>query len=57
MKSARRLTRDQKILVHDVGLEPDNYLCIKDQGKTLQLFNRETGKVEFVEKIERRNRR
>lgn len=56
-KRGTRLTRAQKILIHDSGMEPDRYLCIKDQGSTLQLLNRETGKVEFVEKTERRKRR
>ena len=52
-----RLTRAQKILVDAAGLNPANYLCIREEGAVLVLLNRMRGEVEYLAKFERRKRR
>lgn len=51
---AKRLTRAQKIYITNAGLEPGRYLCLREHDSMLELLNRETGKAEFITKIERR---
>lgn len=45
----KKLTRDQKIALSKLGLDPDNYRLIRRSEDGLTLLNRETGKPEFVE--------
>lgn len=57
MKNARRLTREQKILLAEAGRDPNEYLFIQDQGTAFLFLNRKTGETESIEKAERRKTR
>ena len=46
MKNGKRLTRAQKIMLSAEGLNPENYLVVKDFPLSMTLLNRETGKKE-----------
>lgn len=45
----KKLTRDQKIALSKLGLDPDNYRLIDRYDDGLLLLNRKTGKLEFLE--------
>lgn len=45
----KKLTRDQKIALSKLGLNPDNFRLIRQSEDGLLLLNRETGKPEFIE--------
>ena len=51
---AKRLTREQKIMLADAGLDPADYLLVKASGPVLTLHNRNTQRIEYFEKTERR---
>jgi len=46
MKQGKRLTRKQKIVLKDNGLNPDNWLAIKNLPQVLHVVNKESGKAE-----------
>lgn len=50
MKQPKKLTRQQKILLSNVGLDPDKYMLHQDLMRTIVVSHKETGAVEIVEK-------
>ncbi|MGM9648842.1 MAG: DUF6906 family protein [Butyricicoccaceae bacterium] len=50
MKQPKKLTRQQKILLSNVGLDPDKYMLRQDLMRTIVVSHKETGAVEIIEK-------
>lgn len=50
MKQAKKLTRQQKIMLADRGYEPRRYALLNDLPNTLVLRDKYTGLIEVVDK-------
>lgn len=48
MKNGKKLTRAQKELLRDNGLNPTEWLRVKDLPRLLQVVHRKTGKYELL---------
>jgi hypothetical protein len=43
MKQGKKPTRNQKMLIKDAGLKPDNWLIVKNPSGELHMIHKETG--------------
>lgn len=50
MKNGKNPTREQKKRISEMGLNPDNWLVVKDTPNFMQILNRDTGNVRIKEK-------
>ncbi|ADY55109.1 hypothetical protein Sgly_0752 [Syntrophobotulus glycolicus DSM 8271] len=48
MKHGKNPTRKQKIMIKKVGLNPDNWLVVKNTTDQLCLINRESGRTKEI---------
>ena len=48
VKNGKKLTRQQKYLLIENGLDPKEYLRVKDLPRLLQVVHRVTGKYEII---------
>lgn len=47
MKQGKKLSRNLKIFLKNLGLNPNNYLVERKTSKEVGFIHKETGKVEF----------
>lgn len=52
MKHGKRLTRKQKELIQDLGLNPNNWLLVKNLPDKLVLVHREKGTISEIKMYE-----
>lgn len=57
MKQPSRLTFNQKIVVANNGLNPNEWALIKDLGADLRIINKETEEIRLVNKYKRKKGR
>ncbi len=50
MPSGKKLLRDMKMFVQREGLDPDEWLYIKNQAHLITLIHRETGEIKKLYK-------
>ena len=48
MKNGKKLTKAQKILLAENGLDPAEWLRVKDLPRLIQVVHRKTGKYELI---------
>ncbi|CAM4112508.1 Transposase [Mesobacillus thioparans] len=48
MKSGKRPTKNQKLLMKQANLDPDSWLVVKNLLNQLHIVNRTTGKIEIL---------
>lgn len=53
MKQAKRLTRQYKEAVHAYGLNPENWMLLKDGDVYITIVHKNTGTVKRIDKYAR----
>lgn len=57
MKNPRKPTREQKVIMDSSGLEPTDYLVVKDTEITLRVISKVNQKIIEIEKSQKGERR
>ncbi|MEE9780942.1 DUF6906 family protein [Listeria seeligeri] len=50
MKNGKKLTRNQATMLKNNGLNPDNWLVVKNLNDRMEIVNRETGNKKVIYK-------
>lgn len=57
MKQPKKLTRNQKRILSEKSLDSREWMLVQETESHLQIVNKTTGEVEWVEKIRKRGKR
>ncbi|EMK2904573.1 hypothetical protein V8U55_002565 [Listeria monocytogenes] len=50
MKNGKKLTRNQAEMIKGAGLNPENWLVVKNLNNTMEIIHRETGNKRVISK-------
>ncbi len=50
MKNGKKLTRNQAMMLKNNGLNPDNWLIVKNLNNRMEIVHRETGNTKVIYK-------
>ena len=56
MKQPRKLTRSEKIIISNNGLNATNWMLVEDLGAYLKIINKTTGTIKMVTKYPKKVR-